>query len=366
MRTTSDSLIKIYDLLWRAYPDDVHIARPLVGMLRDEGNVAEAQQVALQMARNLLSRGAASQAKNFLQICQQLDHPEKDELLSLSTVASLTEEADALPDLNRTFALINQLSDEEAKEFILQGKLRTFLAGDDVIRQGDVGDTFYLILEGLLDVSIHTADHRDIVVKRLDSGDFFGEFACVYQLARTATVTPRVPSTLLEFTEQDIMNLAKNSTFAAERLMAIIRQRLVESMAMTHPGFEKVIGDDRSWVGQRSRVLVLKPGAFEKKEVLESHCCIVLHGKLLTQREETDGTRYSLELQQNDMFGNITKYVSVPEDVEFVVEERCIICCVPRQVFRSLMMAYPDFEEWVKSHGSKHRKAWHIELPEES
>ncbi|OIO72049.1 MAG: hypothetical protein AUJ56_02635 [Zetaproteobacteria bacterium CG1_02_49_23] len=363
MADDQGQLQNIYEMLWRAFPDDVHIVRPLIQMYRENQNQAMAQQVAMQMARNLLARGAASDAMGFLQICKQLDHPEKDELESLMAVALLTEESGSLPELDRTFSLIARLSDGEAMDFIRQGNLKTIASGEDIIRQGEIGQTFYLILEGTVDVSVTNNRGQNVVVTNLKAGNFFGEFACIYKLPRTATVSACAPSLLLEFTSHHIKKLAKHSTFAGERLMQIIQQRLVESMTYAHPAFAHVIVEDRRWIGQRSRVLVLRQGPVEHTEMFRTHCCIVLHGEMLSWRD-SDDERYSVTFPSKHMLGDVYRYLTVPEGVYFEVENRCIICCIPRQVFSSLIIAYSDFEEWVKQHGLENLEGWHAPLPD--
>ena len=64
--------------------------------------------------------------------------------------------------------------------------------GDLVIRQGEAGDRFYLVVEGELDVMV---DDRHIRVS--GPGDGFGEIALLRETPRTATVRARSGVTLL-------------------------------------------------------------------------------------------------------------------------------------------------------------------------
>lgn len=63
-------------------------------------------------------------------------------------------------------------------------------AGDVVIRAGDIGDRFYVVDDGELDVD--SASQRTVAY----SGDYFGEVALLRDTPRTATVKAAVNSQL--------------------------------------------------------------------------------------------------------------------------------------------------------------------------
>ena len=64
-------------------------------------------------------------------------------------------------------------------------------SGEEIVRQGEPGDRFYLIKEGTLEVHIDGE-----LVQSLGPGDSFGEIALLKDVPRTATVTARTEAAL--------------------------------------------------------------------------------------------------------------------------------------------------------------------------
>ena len=75
-------------------------------------------------------------------------------------------------------------------------------AGTVLAREGELGDTFFLIESGTAEVTRDGAP-----VAKLGAGDFFGEIALIREERRTATVTATSPMMLLVMTASSFRSL---------------------------------------------------------------------------------------------------------------------------------------------------------------
>lgn len=73
-----------------------------------------------------------------------------------------------------------------------------------VFRQGEVGDTMYIVQSGAVEVS-QNQDGREVVLAILEKGDFFGEMALFQAEKRSATVRAVHPSRLLPLTRAALL-----------------------------------------------------------------------------------------------------------------------------------------------------------------
>jgi MFS family permease len=89
--------------------------------------------------------------------------------------------------------------------------------GEEIIRQGDHGDRFYVIDEGTVDIVIDGSP-----IGQRFAGDCLGEIALLRDTPRTATVIAATPLRLIELTRADFLAGALShprSAFAAESLV---------------------------------------------------------------------------------------------------------------------------------------------------
>jgi CRP-like cAMP-binding protein len=95
-------------------------------------------------------------------------------------------------------------------------------AGKVLAREGDIGQEFFVIVDGEVDV---TKDGQQ--VRRLGPGDFFGEVALIWDSARrTATVTALTPLRFFVLTRQAFRGLVGRSPEIERCVLEALEERV--------------------------------------------------------------------------------------------------------------------------------------------
>jgi CRP-like cAMP-binding protein len=104
-----------------------------------------------------------------------------------------------------------------------------FMAGARLVKQGDIGDSFYVVLTGQAKVLVSGR-----TVNRLLPGEHFGEISLLDGKPRTASVVAETEMTLVIITQKDFLGLlAKDSEITLSLLEGMARtvRRLDRSLA---------------------------------------------------------------------------------------------------------------------------------------
>jgi CRP/FNR family cyclic AMP-dependent transcriptional regulator len=133
----------------------------------------------------------------------------------------------AVIDRMRTVPLFRGMSTSDLETVADRASETTFGDGQTVTREGEPGDTFYIVTDGRLQVSQHGK-----VVGEMGPGDFLGEISLVDGRPRTATVTAVGPVEALVIRRADFLEMIEWDS--AVRLGILIA--LTERIRKTDPG----------------------------------------------------------------------------------------------------------------------------------
>ncbi len=147
---------------------------------------------------------------------------------------------DTIAAFLRRIDLFKLLTHDECEELAAGLISRTIPAGTMVVRQGEGGESLFLIREGTLEVIVGTAGH---VVAQLRPGSFFGEMSLLTGAPRSASVKTQTSSVLIEVSKERLQPIISRREMLAEELSRILAER---QQATTRLTSASGAGDDRA------------------------------------------------------------------------------------------------------------------------
>ena len=119
-------------------------------------------------------------------------------------------------DMVAQVPLFRTLSSRQRRRVADLAEPERIMDGATIVREGDIGDTFYVILEG--EAKVVASSGR--VVNRLYPGDFFGEISLLDGGPRTATVMSDTPMVVLAIERKAFLRAVQEQPEMAVKLLA--------------------------------------------------------------------------------------------------------------------------------------------------
>lgn len=161
--------------------------------------------------------------------------------------------ASALRDID----LLSPLKEDELNRVAAFSRFEFFGADERVVRQGDSGDTCYLIRSGSVDVVLKDEAGDERFITNLKPGDFFGEMSLLAGDPRAATVIAREDTSCLVIGSQAFQSVLVENPDLAERLSELLARRLselkdVKNMAVSER--EKTVADKSAQINIMKKI----------------------------------------------------------------------------------------------------------------
>ena len=134
----------------------------------------------------------------------------------------------------RTMALkavpfFTQLSDRELDVIRAVASEKSYAKNAVVLTEGEMGDSLYMIQSGKVKVFIGDEEGREIILKILGPGAFFGEMSMIDKQPRSASVTTIEASTFQVLTHVMFEKCVEQEPRIATMVMQILAQRVREA-----------------------------------------------------------------------------------------------------------------------------------------
>ena len=149
----------------------------------------------------------------------QLERPERDKQLEVQTAARI---------ILRQQTLFRCLSDEQLDALLPRGQVVHFGRDEKLIKQGDDGDSMFVLVDGQATVVVER-NGAPMPVAFLRSGDCFGEMSLLTGERRTATVIAQTDCEVVEIGKAVLAKSLKEHPALLAQLSEMLARRQLET-----------------------------------------------------------------------------------------------------------------------------------------
>lgn len=157
-------------------------------------------------------------------------------------------------DAMKSIEILKPLSKEELWKLASKLETHYYGKGEFLVRQGESGDSFFIISEGRVEVSVEDERGESSIVAYLESGGFFGEGCLLTGEERSATVTAVEDTAVIVIDKSSFAHILRQKPSICTNLSEILERRLRE-LAEKRAALEKVPEEE---IGVDSSSVILK------------------------------------------------------------------------------------------------------------
>jgi cGMP-dependent protein kinase len=139
----------------------------------------------------------------------------------------------------KSVPLFSELSSEMLASLLPEMIARTYQEGEHIIRQGQIGTTFFLLEKGECNIVFNDEDGNSSVVKTLGELKYFGEMALLDQTPRSADVIAATECEVFEIQQPTFQRIFGSSLSFSRQLNDVNRGRC-KALSLIQNPIEKI------------------------------------------------------------------------------------------------------------------------------
>lgn len=247
--------------------------------------------------------------------------------------------------------LFSDLGVEEFKRVVSKFQIGTLPKGITVIKEGTMGDSFFVIASGKVRVYKWSPNHkRKMTLAVLEEGSFFGEFAFLTKSVRSASVETIEECVLLRINRKDLEEIIAEFPNVREVMNEFYKKRVLDTLLKVSPLFQTLSDQDRMEVINKFENVELDTGDVIIREGEEGKALYVIkHGAIdvVKIHPETKEKLLLATLREGDFFGEISLLQNQPTTATCIAKVPTSLLRLPKPAFNELIMTHPQVLETV-------------------
>lgn len=221
--------------------------------------------------------------------------------------------------------LFRNLESEQKRSIVDAMFEKTVKAEEIIIKQGDEGDNFYVVDQGVFDIFVN-----DIKVVEVKEGGSFGELALMYNTPRAATVKAVSDGVLWAVDRFTFRSIITCNTYR--------KRRMYEAFLKTVPLLNSLDPNEITKISD-----ALEPISFEPEDVIieqgtpGSYFYLIESGEVRVTQESSEQTIELPGLQQGDYFGELAFLNDAPRAASVIAKSPVKLVALSKAAFVRLL-----------------------------
>ena len=281
-------------------------------------------------------------------MAEPIEGEEEDVFGAAMRGALRIEENNTFPEKLPAIPLFSELDEDAFISVLDKLKLRRYADDERIIRQGDMGDSFFIVADGEVVVKRDLDTEEPYTLAHLGPGSVFGEMSLISDEPRSASVVAIGNVDVLELPRGDLIVAAAQLQSVTEALKKFTRDRFLGNLTATHPLFSPLKKEDRLQVINRVVSLTFSSG---EELIVEgqtgSGLFLLLSGEAEVSKN-TDLERVHLAtLRGADICGEMSMLGDQVTNATVTATDQVEVLFLSREAFNEVVQEFPELMRYL-------------------
>ncbi len=240
--------------------------------------------------------------------------------------------------------LFSDFKKEELSRVMEKIQARRFARGKAICREGDPGNSLYIISHGKVAISRQQPGKGKIVLNELKDGDFFGEFAYFANARRQATVEALEDTEVLEMTKEELQRVIQEFPPVSKVLFKFYKERVLDNLLAASTLFQTFPPEERRKLLEEVTLEEFPAGTLVIEEGTPGDCLFIIKsGEVEVFTLDANREKLVLAtLQEGDYFGEISLITGRPRTASVKVLRAAELVRLDKKNFDRIVARHPE------------------------